>query len=470
MTKLYPFQKRGVEKIIQFKGRCLLADEMGLGKTLQTLTYLKRRPKIRPALVICPASAKWVWADEARKHYKMDSIILSGTPFEISAADLVNADLPPLVIINYDILSRWLDILLHVPFKILIVDECHYIKTYKAANYNKMAQRTKMVHKIGRRLRRILALSGTPLTNRPSELYSVLHLLFPEKYKSYTEFAFKFCGRKYTSRGWDDSGHTNLSLLHRQLRKRGMIRRRKKQVLKDLPDKTRIVVPLDIENIRKYQRAEKTHTNRILTSRAVRKLQGSKPNRWKDIEQGAFEINRLTYLKRLAAQLKMKAVIQWIDNFLEETDGKLVVFAHHKTVIKKLHETYGKRSVVVDGSITGKDRTIAVRQFQNQKKIRLFIGNIIAAGTAITLTAGSTGVFVELDWVPGNHVQAEDRLHRIGQKKKVFIYYLVAKGTIEEKLCNILQEKFNVVSSVLDGKKGTTRFDIFSQLIKALTR
>jgi SWI/SNF-related matrix-associated actin-dependent regulator 1 of chromatin subfamily A len=240
-----------------------------------------------------------------------------------------------------------------------------------------------------------------------------------------------------------------------------MIRRRKKQVLKDLPDKTRIVVPLEIENKRKYHRAEKDYTTRLFVTKVVARLQQ---------EKQFVSFTKLAYLKRLAAQLKMNAVTQWIDDFLEETDEKLVIFAHHKNIIKFLRETYPKINVVVDGSVTGEKRAKAVRRFQNQKKIRLFIGNIIAAGTAITLTAGSTGVFVELDWVPGNHVQAEDRLHRIGQKKKVFIYYLVAKGTIEEKLCNILQEKFNVVSSVLDGKKGTTRFDIFSQLIKALTR
>jgi len=454
MTKLYPYQKRGVKRIIRFKGRVLLADEMGLGKTIQALVYVKRTPRVCPVLVICPASAKWVWADEARRHLKMKSLILSGTKPKLPA------DLPPIVIINYDILSRknknketvgWLETLLSIKFRTLIIDECHFIK-------NTRAIRTKAVHKLGRKAKHVLALSGTPLTNRPAELFSVLKLLHPKVYTSFRKFAWKYCNPKWTPWGWDYSGSKNLKELHQELKDLCMIRRRKSQVLKELPDKNRMVIPVEIERKSEYQLAENDFFKWLMTKTNVKKI------------PMAEKLVQLGCLKRLAAELKMRMVFDWIDTFLEETDEKLVIFAYHKKIIKTLVNKYKKISVIVDGSVSMDKRKKAIKTFQKKRKVRLFIGNIIAAGTAITLTAAHSAVFVELDFVPGNHIQAEDRIHRIGQKEKVFVYYLVAKGTIEEKLCKIIQKKAEIIASVLDGKTKQDRLDVFDRLLKSYER
>ena len=136
----------------------------------------------------------------------------------------------------------------------------------------------------------------------------------------------------------------------------------------------------------------------------------------------------------------------------------------------RFHKKYKHTSVVVDGSVSGKKRKIAVQIFQKNKSIRLFIGNIKAAGVGITLTAANTLAFVEMDWTPGDHTQAEDRIHRIGQKKAAMIYYLIAKNTIEESLCELIQKKAAILSATLDGKKRINRLDIFNELQKALLK
>ena len=239
-----------------------------------------------------------------------------------------------------------------------------------------------------------------------------------------------------------------------------MIRRLKKDVLNDLPNKTRDVVPLDIEKPAEYRKANKDFINWLKEKSVSKALKAAK----------AEKMVQMGYLKRLAAQLKMKQAIAWVDNFLESSDNKLVIFATHKSVIKKIHERYKDISVVVDGSVSGKKRKWAVNLFQENKKIRLFIGNIKAAGTGLTLTAASDLAFLELDWVPGTHTQAEDRIHRIGQTEHSNIYYLIAKGTIEEKLCGVIQEKQKVISNVLDGKAKFNQLDVFDLLSKELLK
>jgi len=442
MTQLYPFQKRGVKKIIRFHGRVLLADEMGLGKTIQTLSYLSRTPSALPAIVICPASAKLVWKSEAKKHTHLTCSILNGkTPQPIKHAK-------DLTIINYDILTSWKDILKAMSHPTMILDECHYIKSWRA-------NRTKAVLNLAKNKPHILALSGTPLTNRPKELYNILHLLIPQHFPSFVSYAWRYCNRRMTPWGWDDNGASHLDELHTKLKDTCMIRRRKKQVLKELPDKQRSVVLLPV-NLKEYHRAENDFLNWLSEQDMVKAKKAA----------NAQALVQLGYLKRLAAELKMKGVIDWMDDYFEGTDAKLVVFAYHKNIIQTLYQKYKKIAVVLDGNTPPTLRQSNIQKFQQDKHTRLFIGQIIAAGTAITLTAASTAAFIELDWTPGNHIQAEDRLHRIGQKHHTQLYYIVSKGTIEEDLCSIIQKKAKTISSVLDGQKGKDHLDVFDKLMK----
>ena len=180
---------------------------------------------------------------------------------------------------------------------------------------------------------------------------------------------------------------------------------------------------------------------------------------------------RMGYLKRLAAELKMKAVCDWVDTFLEDTDEKLVLFAIHRKVITILQERYGKKSVVIDGSTKKRMRQLMVDKFQENPRCRLFIGQLTAAGVGINLTAASTVAFVELSWVPSEHTQGEDRCHRIGTVNPVSIYYLIAKGTIEEKLCKVIQAKQRVLNRTLDGAATkVSNLDVYTQLEKELLK
>lgn len=450
LIKTYPFQEESIDKIEDFDGRVLLALEMGLGKTLTSLMALKRNPDWLPALVVCPASVKYTWEHEALSKLQMQSSICEGMkPPRFNGRDFRTAT--PLTIINYDILNAWKEYLKKLKFKTLILDESHNIA-------NQKAKRTKAVKDISRRIPRTFALSGTPLTNRPAELWSTLNILWPDRYKSFWDFANSYCNSRWTPWGWRHDGAQNLDKLHQELISQGMIRRRKADVLQELPDKVRRVIPCELRRPEEYELAR---TDFIAW---LRQNQGHKVRR----AAKAQALIKIGYLLRIAARLKMKSVVDWANQFLEETDEKLILFAVHRKAIDVLQRRIKAHSVVVDGSVTGRKRKIAVDQFQNNRNTRVFIGNIKAAGVGITLTAASEVGFAEMYWRPGDHIQAEDRPHRIGQKNTVFINYFVARNTIEEDLCQILEKKQRIISSVLDGKQNPEDLNIYEDLLKII--
>ncbi len=449
-TKLLPHQKKGVKKLEHFKGRALLADEMQLGKTIQALTYVKRHKKKRPVVVVCPAISKWVWEQQAREHVNMRATILEGT--KPPKRMLLNNH--SILILNYEILSYWKDHLLKLKPKVLIIDECHYAK-------NPRAKRTKQLQKLGAAIPHIIAISGTPLVNRPVELWPTIHLLRPDIFDSFLKFAWKYCKPRLMFGKWKYDGAANLKELHHLLKKHLMIRRLKKDVLKELAPKTRVIIPLGIKNRKEYREADEDLIKWLSKTSKSKAFKARKAKR----------LIRFGYLKRLSAELKIKNVCKWLDNYLESTDDKIVVFAIHQKIIKHLHKKYRKISVVIDGSQSGKKKKIAEKTFKRSKKIRMLIGNIQAAGVSISLSKKANVVaFVELGFTPGEHTQGEDRIHGIGQKKKVIIYYLVARGTIEEDLCKLIQTKQKTSSSVLDGSSEVNTLNIFEELEKRLRR
>jgi len=449
-TQLYKYQKEGVLHLERCNGRTLLADEQGLGKTIQTLFALRRNLNWLPALVVCPASVKYNWQYEAHKHVRLRASVCEGRKHpQPNHHQMVSR--APITIINYDILKNWLPYLKRIGFRTIIFDECQFLS-------NPGALRTKAAKSISTTVPRIMALSGTPLTNRPIELFPTLNILWPATYNSKWSFAQKFCAPKKTHWGWDLKGSANLDVLHAQLKRRGMIRRLKTDVLKDLPDKVRQVHHCELSDPEQYEEASSDFLG-WLKKTATHKVRSASK---------AEELTKIGYLLRLIGELKLPSVIDWATNFLEQSDEKLIIFAVHKKIIKSLKENIKVKSVVVDGSVTGKKRQLAVQQFQKDKKTRLFIGNIRAAGVGITLTAASTVAFAELYWRPGDHSQAEDRPHRIGQESTVWINYLVAGNTFEDRLCQILQSKQKVISEVLDGNGSAQNLDLYEELLKVL--
>jgi SNF2 family DNA or RNA helicase len=330
-----------------------------------------------------------------------------------------------------------------------LVHNCHFIKNTKA-------KRTKATIKLGKTIKHIIALSGTPVINRPIEVYNALRLVNPTLFPNFWDFAQKYCGARHNGFGWDFRGASNTEELHKILSTTVMIRRLKSEVLQDLPDKIRTYLPFEISNLSEYQEAEANFTEWLLQERGEESVEkASRANMLVKIEA----------LKQLAVKGKLSQALEWVENFIE-TDGKLVVFAVHREVVDTLYSKFKDVAVKVDGSVSGEDRDKAVQEFQNNDKIRLFVGNIKAAGVGLTLTAASSVAFLELPWTPGELDQAEDRVHRIGQRESVNIYYLLANGTIEEKIASMLDRKRRVVDAVIDGKE-TEQESLLTELINA---
>lgn len=453
MTKLYRYQKQDVLRIEnKFNGRVLNANEVGLGKSIESLTWIKRyqsKRRTMPALIVCPASLKWNWQAEAWTHLKMRAQVLEG--IKPSKRPRLNKEL---VIINYDILKPWLPFLQDHKFRTIVLDEAQYVM-------NRRRQRSKLVRSLCKRVPYLLALSGTPLTNRPAELWNILNLLRPKLYPSFFSYALNHCNPQRKPWGWEFKGAERLDTLHRDLKRTMMIRRRKVDVLKDLPEKSRHVFNMRLSSADQEQ--YDTAAEDI-----IRWLMQWKPTKVPAAER-AKRLVRMGYLKRLAAELKLPMVIDWINEFLMESDGKLIVFGIHKNVMKPLWDQYKNQAVLITGSVTGRKRQQAVEIFQSQKKCRLLLGNIRAAGVGLNLTAASTMATVELGWTPGEHIQAEGRCLRIGSRYPVSYYYLITQNTIETELCSLIQEKQSVLDQVLDGEmNGRSSLDIFNQLHKRL--
>lgn len=441
--KLFPFQKKGVAFLERKNGRALIADEMGLGKTVQALAWIQLHPEKRPVIIIMPASVKLNWAKEALLWMTKPKIeILQGkTPWKITGNVLL---------INYDVLNKdWVLALRKVNPQVLITDECHYYK-------NNKANRTKMVKLLAKNIPHVIALSGTPILSRPVEAYNAIKIIDPTLFPFYSQYAEDYCGREWTPYGFNDSGCSNTEQLHNILKDTIMIRRLKADVLPDLPPKVLSFVPIQITNEDTYRGAEADFIA------FVRKTKGDEAAR-RALNAKAFA--EIEGLKQLSMQGKLKEVINWIKNFLEIGEEKLVVFAIHRFVIQALMEEFKDVAVKVDGSVSTINRQKAKELFQIDPKIRLFIGNIKAAGEGLTLTAASNATILELPWTPGALVQAEDRIHRITQTKSVTIHYLLASNTIEENIANLLDSKRKTLDAVLDGKE-TSEDSLLYELMK----
>lgn len=451
MTELWPFQLDGAEAIhFDFDGRALLADEMGLGKTIQALYYVYKKRKCRPVIVVCPASLKYNWEHEAKHHMNLMSEVLEGRrpPKRKKFTSC------PILIINYDILRWWLPFLVALNPQVVIIDEVHYIK-------NRLSKRFKAVKALCAGVPHVIGISGTPLTNRPAELWPILSILRPDKFDSFFKYVFRYCKPRKLPWGWVYDGAKNLGELHGYLRDWCMIRRLKKDVLPDLPAKIRQVIPLRLPDRREYDEASTDFIGWLekqSLEKARRALQ-------------AESLVRIGYLLRLCAKLKVPLIKDWIDNYLDSTDQKLVVFTMHKPMVQSLARRYHDECVVIDGDVKVRDRQGLVHQFQKDPNIRVFIGNVKAAGVGLTLTSASTCVFTDLPWTPGDLGQGEDRIHRIGQLKAARIIYLVAIATLEERLCEILRDKQSILNDVLDGDdRHSDDLNIFNELLKSASK
>lgn len=451
-----------VEKVGEFECRCIRVDAPDnlyitdnyilTHNTIQALTWFDWNfGEDALCIVICPASLKYNWEREASIHINVRAEICNGQKCPKKRNRFLKHRL---IIINYDILPYWFDYLIKLKPDLVIIDEGQNIK-------NPEAQRSIYTTALCEDVPHIIVLSGTPLTNRPAELFPILHILLPKRYKRFQRFAWKFCDPRRDFRGkWEYKGAKNLPLLHKRLKKQCMIRRLKRDVLKELPPISHNIVLLDIKNRKEYDDAEKDFIAWLRTKSAAKANRAAKAQR----------MLKRQYLRRLIGELKLKAVKEWIDNFFEETDDKLILFGLHKKVLKPLYRHYQTRAVLVDGSVTGRKRQLAVDKFQTSKRTDLFLGNYQAAGTGHTLTAARTVGLIEIPWTPGEVSQAIARAHRMTQTRGVQCFFLVVYNTIEHDLIKLIQHKQGILDSVLDGGVPTSEDDLLDMLDDAIAK
>lgn len=427
--QLYEFQEKGIEFITQ-KKKVLVADTMGLGKTIQAIVAVQRLDKF-PCLVIAPKAVIANWKNEVGKWGSTAKILDS--KFVFSQEELITDT--QFFIINYDILPKKISELLKIPYKSIILDEIHYAKNYRAKRtkaverlieekYDKVKKQNPLV---------IIGLSGTPILNHGTEIHQIAKIIDPYCLGfSFFTFAGRYC---IPARfGGYELNTQKIDELNDRL-KMIMIRRKKEDVLKDLPDKTRVDIEVCIN--------ESEYRNQLRTQ-----VKALKEKYEKDSE---IILGLISNERKLTGLLKVDNVVEFLLDRLQETNEKIVVFAHHTDVITKISERLreeGYENTVYIGSMTSEQRQKALDDFR--EKNRIIIISIHAGGVGINLQFANYVVFAELDWSPSQLQQAEDRCHRIGQKNNVTVYYLFAKNTIDENITNSVIKKMQVINAIID--------------------
>jgi SWI/SNF-related matrix-associated actin-dependent regulator 1 of chromatin subfamily A len=458
-----PYQRAGIAFALSAfasgKRGILLGDEMGLGKTIQAIGIINADATIHRVLVICPASLKLNWQREACR-WLVRSL-------QVGIVDSKKVPETAVVIVNYDLVKKHRAALSATNWDLLLVDEAHFLK-------NPKAQRSKLI--LGSKeeqaipAKRRVYMTGTPICNRPKEIFGLINSLDPTTWSNFFSFGKRYCGATHNGFGWDFNGASNLDELQHKLRSTIMVRRLKKDVLTELPAKRRQVIELPCAKTvgalidAQLAMADKIEEQLLEARVRVQLAKVSEdPSEYvmavHELQEGtkaAFEEG--AELAHKVALAKIPFVVDHVKNAIEE--GKVILFAHHLDVIAQLAAAFGDAAVTVTGEVGCEDRQKAVDRFQTDESCRVFIGGLKAAGVGLTLTASSQVVFAELDWVPANMCQAEDRAHRIGQKDSVLSQLLVLQGSLDAHIARTLVKKMAVIEAALDKDHGPRPIDV----------
>ena len=441
-----PYQRAGIAFGLECwaaKRGVLIGDEMGLGKTIQAIGLINCTADIKAVVILCPNTLKLNWARELKRWLTRPLTVevqYANKPF--SRADIV--------IVNYDIAHKFLPAFNDRTWDLRICDESQYIK-------NPKARRTKSTLAI--RAARKVALTGTPIENRPIELWPVLNDLDPSAWPkgNFFQYARRYCAAKQNGFGWDFSGHSNEAELQHKLRSSIMVRRLKKDVLKELPPKQRQVIELDAAGCKELLELEahmvEEREAALVELRARVELARAGESR-EDYAEAVHALRQgqgaafedMAELRHKVALAKLPQCLAFIEDAMES--GKVLVFAHHLDIVAGIVAKF-PQAAVITGNTPAPKRMEQVDRFQTDADCNIFVGNL-AAAEGLTLTAGTHVIFVELQWVPGKHAQMEDRAHRIGQKDSVLCSYLVLEGSLDAHMSRTIVDKLNVIDSCLD--------------------
>lgn len=430
--RLKPFQRIGVDFLVANKA-ALLADEMRLGKTVQTICALNRL-KPTKVLIVCPATIKLQWREEF-KIWSTQTLrfqIVFGKKFKFN-------DSAHVTIINYDLLI-YKDIFNHLRkmrFDVGVFDESHYLK-------GRTSKRTKAVFLRGAIASRCTYkwfLTGTPILNRPVELYPLLKTVAPHvihPYITHTYFAKHFCGGYWDGFRIVDTGATNKEELNKRLQG-FMLRRTKKEVFKELPDPDVQLIPVPADGKLKTLLAKELNWNK------------------KDAkyQKNLTETDEISIVRHAIALEKVPIALDHIKYLLTCVD-KVVVFAYHRDVIAAL--TSGLLEYipcVVHGGVSIPKRSQRQKMFKEKPECRVFIGQYVASGVGIDLSISNTIVFVESSWVPGEIEQAMARCDNLAKVQKILVQFLVVQNSVEEHMLRTVIDKKQTIKDIME-------IDIFS--------
>ncbi|EZG45863.1 putative helicase [Gregarina niphandrodes] len=444
MRELKPFQVEGVIWGVSRNGRCLIGDEMGLGKTLQALSIVAVYHDEWPVLVVCPSSIRFQWKDQAKRWL---GHCFSKPDDEIVVVRNGRTSIPTgarMIITSYELLVR-ADCLKH-GFKVIICDESHYLK-----NIN--AKRSRTLVPMLQTAKRAILLSGTPALNNPIELYQQFNAVVPDVVK-YDVFANRYCEKKRNpwSKRMEYSGAKLPLELNVLLTQSIMIRRLKKDVQKELPEKLRSCIPVETDQaiVGKIQELLESSKKQVEVSPET------------DQERPWPEQNVIGEAFRLTGEAKVNAVCDYLDYMLT-VEPRFLVFAHHRVVMDALElrlKQHKASYIRVDGSTPQNQRDGLIRKFQEEKKADVALLSITACGHGLNLTTVNTAVFAELYWVPGQMIQAEDRIHRMGSTySTVNVHYCIAENTLDDTVWKTLIRKWEGVTTTLNGVREQLAFD-----------
>lgn len=518
----YGYQRAGI-KYMSERAATLLGDPPGVGKTVEVLGLINLDRTIRSVLVVCPASLRINWLKESRKWLLQDrersfvfhmldedEALPSSANFVIASYNRVTIrfsacdkcqgkggipcakcggsgeDADPKYAcgvcsgkkmsdcaacegkgkIPSGNLTVWQS-LMRKQWDLVVMDEAHLLKNADAA-------RTKCIignlrkEKAGivTRARKKVFVTGTPLPNRPVEMWPMLAVCAPETFGNFEFFTQRYCDahREFIGKKkiLNVKGASNLDELQHKLRSLCMIRRNKSEVLAELPPKIRQIIELPVppEAARIVDEELATFRSKYEDKLDVVKEELALAEESKDEAAYKAAVAKLEYIQRVAfmemakvrhlvAVAKLPMCIEHVRNALEG-GSKIVLFAHHKDVINAFVKEFKDECVVLFGETGEQERDDAVVRFQTDPKIRLFVGGLLAAGLGLTLTAASHAIFAEQSWVPWHVSQAEDRLHRIGQEEPVLVHHLVWNGSLDARMVQMLVAKQNIADQALD--------------------
>ena len=439
-------QKEAIEKLAGSR-RFILADDMGLGKTTATI-IAALETGAKKILIICPASLKINWQREIENYSDRSVYIAEGKKFSTES---------DFVIVNYDILKNFHDmkdkdksLLNQSEFELVILDEAHMIS-------NPQAQRTKIINHYVKNIKRAWLLTGTPMTSRPMNYYNLLNIIESPVAQNWMAYAIRYCqGYQFTAgnrKVWNVTGASNLEELRDRTSKQ-ILRRLKEDVL-DLPDK--IISPV-------YLR---------LKSKDYEELMGEYydwfDNKKDESSSLTVQFSKLMKVRKVIANEKTKQTIEFAENIIEQ-GKKVIIFTNFTDTLQTIYQHFGKQAVYLDGSCSKPHRQHAVDEFQDNEKIKVFVGNLKAAGVGLTLTAAEVVIMNDLSFVPAEHAQAEDRAYRYGQKSNVLVYYPLYENTIEGAVYDILNRKKEIIRTVMGDEQPENTGDVVEEILSLINK